>query len=150
MILFKGSRGDETKINGKLSTGAAAARTARFALLFILLFSLNVSGIHIAGAAHVEGTQVGGVVMAAPTAVDDSYSIDEDAVLSIAAPGVLQNDSDPESDPLIAVLVDDVGNGTLAFNADGSFTYTGTDQTGSPMSLTTEQRTPTQQQLLLR
>ena len=37
--------------------------------------------------------------------------------------GVLMNDVDPE-DPLTAVLVDDVSNGTLAFSNDGSFTYT--------------------------
>ena len=38
--------------------------------------------------------------------------------------GVLINDVDPEGDPLIAVLVDDVSNGSLILNPDGSFTYT--------------------------
>ncbi|WP_286760649.1 Ig-like domain-containing protein, partial [Salegentibacter sp. UBA1130] len=38
--------------------------------------------------------------------------------------GVLENDSDPEDDALTAVLVDDVQNGTLNFENDGSFTYT--------------------------
>jgi VCBS repeat-containing protein len=60
----------------------------------------------------------------APVAVEDAYSMEEDTLLTIAAPGVLANDTDPDSDPLTAVLVTDVLNGTLTLNADGSFTYT--------------------------
>ena len=48
----------------------------------------------------------------------------EDTALVIAAPGVLANDSDVEGDALTAVLVSGPANGTLALNADGSFTYT--------------------------
>jgi VCBS repeat-containing protein len=59
-----------------------------------------------------------------PVAVGDSYSVDEDGVLNIAAAGVLINDSDADNDPLTAALVTDVSNGTLALNADGSFDYT--------------------------
>jgi VCBS repeat-containing protein len=59
-----------------------------------------------------------------PTAAGDSYTTDEGTTLNVAAPGVLTNDSDPESDPLTAVLVSDVSNGTLNLAADGSFTYT--------------------------
>lgn len=47
-----------------------------------------------------------------------------DIVLSVPAPGVLTNDSDPDGKPLTAVLVTSPANGTLIFNADGSFTYT--------------------------
>jgi hypothetical protein len=59
----------------------------------------------------------------APVAVDDSYSIDEDTVLSVAMPGVLGNDSDVDLDSLSAELLSDVSHGTLSFNADGSFSY---------------------------
>jgi len=60
-----------------------------------------------------------------PTAVDDTYTVDEDATLAIgAAEGVLDNDSDPDDDSLSATLVSDVSHGTLTFNGDGSFTYT--------------------------
>ncbi len=58
-----------------------------------------------------------------PTAVDDSETIDEDVTLNIATPGVLANDTDPEGDPLTAVLVSGVSNGSLTLNADGSFEY---------------------------
>jgi large repetitive protein len=60
----------------------------------------------------------------APSAADDSNSIDEDTPLTVAAPGVLDNDSDPDGDTLMAVLVSGPAHGTLAPNADGSFDYT--------------------------
>ncbi len=61
---------------------------------------------------------------AAPVAGDDAYEMDEDTVLNIAAPGVLNNDTDADEDPITAVLVAGPTNGTLTLNADGSFTYT--------------------------
>ena len=60
----------------------------------------------------------------APTAGDDSYAVNEDETLTMAAPGVLGNDSDVDGDPFNAVLVDDVGHGVLGLDADGSFAYT--------------------------
>ena len=42
----------------------------------------------------------------------------------MAAPGVLANGSDVDGDPLTAIQLSWPANGTLAFNADGSFTYT--------------------------
>ena len=61
----------------------------------------------------------------APVAVNDAFSTPEDTVLTVAAPGVLGNDTDVDSgDVLTAVLVTGVSNGTLVLNADGSFTYT--------------------------
>ncbi len=60
----------------------------------------------------------------APTAVDDDYATDEDTLLSVAAPGVLGNDTDIDGGPLTAVLVAGPTNGLLTLNADGSFDYT--------------------------
>ena len=40
-----------------------------------------------------------------PTAQADSYATDEDTQLTVDAPGVLANDSDPNNDPLTAVKV---------------------------------------------
>jgi VCBS repeat-containing protein len=61
----------------------------------------------------------------APSAVADSGTVDEAGTLSVnAANGVLANDSDPESQPLTAILVSGVSNGSLTLNADGSYTYT--------------------------
>ena len=62
-----------------------------------------------------------------PVATDDSYSTDENTPLSVSAPGVLTNDTDPDSDPLTAVLVSGPSHSSsFALNADGSFSYTPT------------------------
>ncbi|QYA27097.1 tandem-95 repeat protein [Gramella sp. MT6] len=60
----------------------------------------------------------------APSAVADSYTVIENQTLSEVAPGVLINDTDPENDPLTAVLQTDVSNGTLELRPNGSFIYT--------------------------
>jgi VCBS repeat-containing protein/parallel beta-helix repeat protein len=60
----------------------------------------------------------------APVASDDAYSTNEDTALTIAAAGVLSNDSDVDGNALTAVLGTGPANGTLTLNADGSFTYT--------------------------
>jgi len=60
---------------------------------------------------------------AAPTALADSYSVDEGTTLvKNAAEGVLANDISGTT--LTATLVTTTSNGTLSFAADGSFTYT--------------------------
>jgi VCBS repeat-containing protein len=60
----------------------------------------------------------------APIAVNDAYGVDEDTTLTVAAPGVLGNDSDIDSPALTAVLVSGPSTGTLTLNGNGSFTYT--------------------------
>lgn len=60
-----------------------------------------------------------------PTVVDDSYDIDFETSRTVAAiDGVLSNDVDNDGDTLTAQLVEGPSNGTLVFNADGSFEYT--------------------------
>ena len=59
-----------------------------------------------------------------PIAVDDVYTAAAGQPLAISAPGVLGNDTDPNGDPLTAILVTGVSHGTLTLNANGSFTYT--------------------------
>ncbi len=60
-----------------------------------------------------------------PNAVNDSYSLNEDAPLAVGAPGVLANDSDPSGDPLQALLVAGPSHAAaFLLNPDGSFTYT--------------------------
>lgn len=60
---------------------------------------------------------------ATPNAVNDSYSVAEDGVLSVdAAGGVLANDTD--DGPVSASVVVQPSDGTLILNSDGSFQYT--------------------------
>jgi VCBS repeat-containing protein len=59
-----------------------------------------------------------------PVANNDSYSTNEDVALTVAGPGILGNDTDAESNPLTAILVSGPSHGSVALNANGSFTYT--------------------------
>lgn len=59
-----------------------------------------------------------------PVAVNNSYTTAEDTPLSVPAPGVKANDTDPDAgDTFEAVLVTGPQNGTLALNGSGAFTY---------------------------
>gem|GEM_PF-2500332 len=61
----------------------------------------------------------------APVALGDSYSAVEDTPLTVAAPGVLANDTDNISGvTLTAVLAGNAAHGAVVLNPDGSFTYT--------------------------
>ena len=71
-----------------------------------------------------------------PVAVNDSYSVLEDGVLNVSAPGVLANDSDVDSPVITAVQIAGPSHGTLTLNADGSFTYTPTPLYNGPDSFT--------------
>ncbi|HCO21568.1 MAG TPA: hypothetical protein DIT97_00280, partial [Gimesia maris] len=59
----------------------------------------------------------------APVASDDSYSLIHD-VKTTFTNGVLLNDSDPDNQPLTAILVSGPAQGTLNFFGNGTFTYT--------------------------
>jgi VCBS repeat-containing protein len=65
-----------------------------------------------------------GAVNDPPTANNNSYSTNEDTTLNVSAPGVLGNDTDPEGQPLTAVLQNGPSDGSLTLNSNGSFTYT--------------------------
>jgi VCBS repeat-containing protein len=67
-----------------------------------------------------------GPVNHAPSATADSYATPQGTALSVPAPGVLGNDSDPDGDALTAQLASPPAHGALTLNADGSFTYTPT------------------------
>lgn len=59
-----------------------------------------------------------------PVASGDAYEVTAGIALSVAAPGVLANDADPEGAPLTALLASGPTHGTLTLGGDGSFTYT--------------------------
>lgn len=60
---------------------------------------------------------------APPDAVDDSYSVPAGRTLTVPAPGVLGNDSDPEGSSIEASMLNPPEHGSLTIGADGSFTY---------------------------
>jgi hypothetical protein len=59
-----------------------------------------------------------------PVAVADAYAFTGAGPFSVAARGVLANDTDPRGAALSAKLVSNATNGQVALAADGSFTYT--------------------------
>lgn len=61
-----------------------------------------------------------------PVAEIDSYNTPKGIELSVAAPGVLDNDTDPDSDKsrLTASVVSQPSNGSVVLNNNGSFVYT--------------------------
>lgn len=59
-----------------------------------------------------------------PVATNDSYFTDQNTALVVGAPGVFANDSDNVGFTLNAFDAASANGGTVAINADGSFTYT--------------------------
>jgi VCBS repeat-containing protein len=67
------------------------------------------------------------VTNTAPSATNDAYAVIQDNSAGIAAPGVLSNDTDAESQALSVGTprpVSGPAHGSLTLNADGSFMYT--------------------------
>lgn len=67
-----------------------------------------------------------------PVAVDDTgFRVERGDTLSVPAPGVLANDTDPNNDLLSANLESGPGRGALALNPDGGFEYTPDNPAGT-------------------
>ena len=64
--------------------------------------------------------------------MDDSYSADENKSLTIAAPGVLANDSDADGQALSVIIAAGPNHGILNLSTDGSFVYTPTTDYDGP------------------
>ncbi|HZM16165.1 MAG TPA: Ig-like domain-containing protein, partial [Candidatus Krumholzibacteria bacterium] len=84
----------------------------------------------------IETRPGGGGANAVPVAVDNGYSVVEDGVLTLAAPGVLGNDSDADGDALGLVLTASTTHGSLSLAATGGFTYTPAANYNGPDSFT--------------
>lgn len=59
-----------------------------------------------------------------PTAGADSFQAKAGQPLTVPATGVLSNDTDPDADPLTAIVAGQPRQGSLTLQPDGSFTYT--------------------------
>ena len=67
--------------------------------------------------------ETGYVTPAAPSAVDDAFTVGEDDLLGVPPKGVLSNDKDLTGAPLAASLVSGTSPGALKLRGDGSFAY---------------------------
>jgi hypothetical protein len=63
------------------------------------------------------------VTPAPPSAAPDAYAVTAGTTLTVAAPGVLANDVDPQGLPLAASLVAGPAHGALVLQASGAFSY---------------------------
>jgi VCBS repeat-containing protein len=102
--------------------GLGNLTNGRLAISDLTVVPSKVRVVSSAGGSDIENVAI--VAGLLPVAANDTYSTPQNTTLEIAAPGVLGNDSDPESEPLTAVLGTDVSNGALDLNPDGSFSYT--------------------------
>ncbi|WP_020469749.1 tandem-95 repeat protein [Zavarzinella formosa] len=59
-----------------------------------------------------------------PTAVADSYTLNEDNVLTVNSPGVLGNDTLPDNGTAVIIVTRQPDHGRLNMNPNGGFTYT--------------------------
>ncbi len=67
-----------------------------------------------------------------PQALEDAYAATEDTLLSVPAPGVLENDTDSDADPLEAFVLTQPANGEVTLHEEGSFNYlANTDYNGT-------------------
>jgi hypothetical protein len=90
-----------------------------YQMLFVAASQVQPAGV------NPQATVTIHVTNSPPVPGNDNYATDQDTTLTVPAPGVLVNDSDPEGDPIeITGLADDVDNGTLTFDtASGGFEY---------------------------
>ena len=104
-------------------TGAAALQALKAGQTASDTFSYTVHDL--AGATDTATVTIAVTgVNDAPIAIIDEYSLDEDTILTLSGPGLLANDSDPDSgSTLTALLVSGPTHGALVLNANGSFTY---------------------------
>ena len=146
------SGGTDVTVFGTDLDGATSVKFGQTAGTIIVdasTYILAESPAHSAGTVHVTVTTPYGTsttstadqftFVAPPTAVAASYSVTQDATLTVsAANGVLTEDTDPQGLPLTATLLTDPADGILSFNSDGSFTYTPSSGYFGPDSFTYE------------
>jgi hypothetical protein len=60
----------------------------------------------------------------APVAIPDTFTVKNNVILTVVAPGVMTNDTDADLNNLVTVKVTDPASGTITLNSNGSFTYT--------------------------
>jgi len=99
-------------------------------------YSYRVRAIGFMGGSNYSNTIEITVPNSPPVAGPDAYATGENTPLVVPVPGILSNDTDPDSDPLVAILDSGVSHGLLALDPNGSFVYTPTLSYIGPDSFT--------------
>jgi parallel beta-helix repeat protein len=113
----------------------ALPQTGPAAVVFNAVIPVPAVGPHTL-CVSADGSDAGGtgsvtdcadfLVNGAPIAGADAYTTTEDATLTVAAPGILENDEDPNGDTPTPTLLTPPQSGSLSLSVDGSFVYTPT------------------------
>ncbi len=103
-----------TRKNGTKQTSRSGVLIVLLA--FCLMLGMAGEAVPVAASQVQQGTT--------PIAINDFYVYTSGQMLTVAAPGVLANDTDPEGDTLTAVLASGPTYGTLTLQLNGGFTYT--------------------------
>ncbi len=113
--------------NGSLNLDASGSYAYRSDLAFVGVdqFRYKVDG-GLLGLSNIATVTIT-VTNQAPVASPDGYSAVAGVERSVAAPGVLGDDHDPDADDLTIDIVSRPANGTLNERPDGSFRYTAND-----------------------
>ena len=136
-LVSSGSGGTYNAIylNGQLSVFSVAADSPQVTITGL---QLGHSAMDAIGTRHFNGTlrdfriynrvlsdtEIAAAAQLAPVASPETYATSAAGALNVPTPGVLSNDTDYNGDSLTAVLDITTTHGTLALNANGSFTYT--------------------------
>jgi VCBS repeat-containing protein len=111
-----------------IANGGAIGASTRYLQYEAQLSTTNANTTPVLQRVEVGRTPI---VNVAPIANNDVYQTPKNVTLEVAAPGVLDNDTDADGDTLQAVFVSTTAHGALTLNANGSFTYVpATDYTG--------------------
>ncbi|WOK08227.1 MBG domain-containing protein [Imperialibacter roseus] len=113
---------DLSPASGDLVVVNSATLAMQTATSYTLVLTVS-DGIHVSIETEIT-VLVSRGQQASLAAEADSYEINEDEVLTVDAPGVLNNDGNVLTAGLQLVLVGDVSHGSLVLNANGSFVYT--------------------------
>jgi autotransporter-associated beta strand protein/VCBS repeat-containing protein len=110
------------------SSAALVAGSGSFSIALEAGGSATVTATDVTDGSKTASTSTAvSVTNTAPVVTNDTYAGLQDNALVIAGPGVLSNDSDPEDQAIQVAAprpVSGPSHGSLALNADGSFTYT--------------------------
>ena len=129
--VYVNNEGKAASIAGSNSLNAGYTATITITGLSLdVTKSVNIKVV-TSGGTYMEASGVPPVTAGganhAPVATDDSYSTTANTPLSVAAPGVLANDNDPDGNTITAVQVSGTSHSSaFTLNSDGSFAYTPT------------------------
>ena len=105
----------QTLITGGVNDTTSTKQNYTNDIVILASSATNAQGVHCTAAAPVNHVPVAG---------DDGYTTAQDTAKTVAAPGVLGNDTDADGDTLTAAKVAGPSHGTATLSASGGFTYT--------------------------